>query len=347
MDTDEFLDNYKNSLDAYVQGYGHKEGIKRFVKHFSNDELVQNIKEQEDDDLGGALAGLTEKEYIPIRNKVFDTAFGKGFVEQYERHPFVGQGGFGTVFEKPGDPNRVIKVQRLDSDSERTRADEEVEAQLKAAELGLAPRVHTVETAPSSHEPSNSNKMASLHSIEMDRVSTMENPEHNFIFGTPDTQTSREQALALSKAQLKLARTTGIVHDDVVTPFGKREDHMFYDPESKTMGFVDYGKIKQYDHAEDLHNHDKYGPDFNKATDRAKHFLDHQVDAIYDGMYAVGNTEEAQIFKDTYQDLRDTNKLREASDLVDQGASIIDRHTMGNIHPGHKTPFASEALHYY
>ena len=74
---------------------------------------------------------------------------------------------------------------------------------------------------------------------------------------------------------------------------------------------------------------------------------DHQVDAIYDGMYAVGNTEEAQIFKDTYQDLRDTNKLREASDLVDQGASIIDRHTMGNIHPGHKTPFASEALHYY
>ena len=77
MNTDEFLDNYKNSLDDYVQGYGHKEGIKRFVKHFSNDELVQNIKEQEDDDLGGALAGLTEKEYIPIRNKVFDTKFNK------------------------------------------------------------------------------------------------------------------------------------------------------------------------------------------------------------------------------------------------------------------------------
>ena len=243
MDTDEFLDNYKNSLDDYVQGYGHKEGIKRFVKHFSNDELVQNIKEQEDDDLGGALSGLTEKEYIPIRNKVFDTAFGKGFVEQYEKHPFVGQGGFGTVFEKPGDPSRVIKVQRLDSDSARTRADEEVEAQLKAAELGLAPRIHTVETGPSSHEPSNSNKMSSLHSIEMDRVSTMENPDHNFIFGTPEARGSREQALALAKSQLKLASATGIVHDDIVTPYGKREDHMYYDPEAKTMGFVDYGKI--------------------------------------------------------------------------------------------------------
>lgn len=344
MDTDEFLDNYKNSLDDYVQGYGHKEGIKRFVKHFSNDELVQNIKEQEDDDLGGALSGLTEKEYIPIRNKVFDTAFGKGFVEQYEKHPFVGQGGFGTVFEKPGDPSRVIKVQRLDSDSARTRADEEVEAQLKAAELGLAPRIHTVETGPSSHEPSNSNKMSSLHSIEMDRVSTMENPDHNFIFGTPEARGSREQALALAKSQLKLASATGIVHDDIVTPYGKREDHMYYDPEAKTMGFVDYGKINQYDHAEDLHNHDEYGPNFNKATDRAKHFLDHQVNAIYDGMYAVGNVEEGEIFKATYKELRDNNNMRDASNLVDQGASLVQRHTMEDIPETSNNPTAREVL---
>ena len=178
----------------------------------------------------------------------------------------------------------------------------------------------------------------------MDRVSTMENPEHNFIFGTPEARGSREQALALAKAQLKLARTTGIVHDDIVTPYGKREDHMYYDPKSKTMGFVDYGKIEKYDHAEDLHNHDKYGPDFNKATGKAKHFLDHQVNAIYDGMYSVGNVEEGEIFKATYKELRDNNNLQDASNLVDQGAALIDRHVMADIPEGSNNPTARQVL---
>ncbi len=341
MNTDEFLDKFKNSLADEISGFGAKEGERRFVKHFSNDERVQNIDE---DDLGGSLSGLTDEEYIPIRNKVFDTAFGKGFIEQYDRHPYVGSGAFGTVFQKPNDPNRVIKVQRLDSESERTRANEEVEAQLKAAELGLAPQIHTVETAPSSYQHRNSNKKAELHITEMDRVSTLDNAEQGLIFGNPENVNAREQALALAQAQLKLSRTTGIVHDDVVTPFGKREDHMFYDPVDRTMGFIDYGKIKQYDHAEDLHNHDKYGPDFNKATDRAKHFLDHQVNAIYDGMYAVGNVEEAQIFKDTYKDLRDNNNMRDASNLVDQGAALVQRHTMEDIPETSNNPTAREVL---
>ena len=348
VDTDEFLDKFKNSLGEEISGFGAKEGERRFVKRFSTDELVKNLKNEEDD-AGGSLSGLTKEEYIPIRDKVFDTAFGKGFTEQYDRHPHVGSGGFGTVFEKPGDPNRVLKVQRLDTDDERTRADQEVEAQLKAAELGLAPRIHTVETAPSSYQHRNSNKKASLHTIEMDRVSTMENPDHNFIFGTPEARGSREQALALAKAQLKLARTTGIVHDDIVTPYGKREDHMYYDPQSKTMGFVDYGKIVEYDHAEDLHTHDKFsGKNFDinavGAAGKAKHFLDHQVNAIYDGMYSVGNVEEGEIFKATYKELRDNNNLQDASNLVDQGAALIDRHVMADIPEGANNPTARQVL---
>ena len=341
METDKFLDEFKNSLADEIAGWGATEGERRFVKHFSTDELVQNLKEQEDE-LGGSLSGLTKEEYIPIRNKVFDTAFGTGFAEQYDRHPLVGQGGFGTVFEKPSDPSRVLKVQRLDHDTDRTKADYEVERQLEAAELGLAPRIHAVETAPSSYQHRNSNWNSTLHTIEMDRVPT-ENVERG----------NREQALALSKARLKLASQTGIVHDDLNTPYGRREDHMSYDPVNKSMSFIDYGKTEQYDHAQDLHDHDKYGREFNKATGRAEHFLDHKVDAIYDGMTAVGNQEEATIFYETYKALKDKD-LRAASDLVDQGESLINRHTMDDTvltkvdKEGHKyeinNPTASDFL---
>ena len=176
----------------------------------------------------------------------------------------------------------------------------------------------------------------------MDRVPT-ENVERG----------NREQALALSKARLKLASQTGIVHDDLNTPYGRREDHMSYDPVTKSMSFIDYGKTEQYDHAQDLHDHDKYGREFNKATGRAEHFLDHKVDAIYDGMTAVGNQEEATIFYETYKDLKDKD-LRAASDLVNQGESLINRHTMADTvltkvdKKGHKyeinNPTASDFL---
>ena len=48
MDTDTFLDEFKNSLADEIAGWGAKEGERRFVKHFSTDKLVQNLKEEEE-----------------------------------------------------------------------------------------------------------------------------------------------------------------------------------------------------------------------------------------------------------------------------------------------------------
>ena len=65
MDTDEFLDKFKNSLGEEISGFGAKEGERRFVKRFSTDELVKNLKNEEDD-AGGSLSGLTKEQYTPI-----------------------------------------------------------------------------------------------------------------------------------------------------------------------------------------------------------------------------------------------------------------------------------------
>ena len=50
---------------------------------------------------------------------------------------------------------------------------------------------------------------------------------------------TREKALELAKARLKLANTTGIVHNDLGGRFGhSREDHMYYDPKTESIGFI-------------------------------------------------------------------------------------------------------------
>lgn len=341
VDTDEFLDKFKNSLAGEIAGFGAKEGERRFVKHFSNDELVRNLDE---DDLGGSLSGLTEQEYRPIRDKVFDTAFGKGFVEQYNRHPHVGSGSYGTVFEKPGDSSRVLKVQRLHDDAERAKVRQEVDTQLEAAELGLAPRIHSEETAPSSYRHRNSNRDAELHITEMDRVKILEDePVTN--------REPRHEALAFAKARLQLA-SKGILHDDVIAFGNRRDDHLSYDPTTQQMKIIDYGKVERYDHAQNLHDHTE-NPSETKyvhgkpryedtPTDKVKHFLDHKVDAIYDGMQAVGNQEEATIFYETYRGLKEKNSLDAANDLVDQGEQLIHRHGVEHIPYEYNNPTAEE-----
>ena len=129
MDSPEFLSKYVSGAkkegdryDSVVRGPADftrdaitsKDGIRKWVKTYANDELIKNLS-KEDDELGGVLANLSEKEFIPIRNKAFTDHFGEGFVEQYEKHPVVGQGSFGTVFENPSDPSRVFKVQETSS----------------------------------------------------------------------------------------------------------------------------------------------------------------------------------------------------------------------------------------
>jgi len=343
VNTDEFLDNYQQSLSYNAAIHGGKEAERQFVRHFSNDQLVENLKDEEDD-LGGALSGLTKEEYIPIRNKVFDTAFGKGFAEQYDRHPYVGSGSYGTVFEKPGDPSRVLKVQRIDNDEERARIRQEVDTQLDAAELGIAPQIHTEETAPSSYRHNNSNTNSELHITEMDKVKILDNePLMN--------RESRHEALAFAKARLQLA-SKGILHDDVIAFGHRRDDHLSYDPITQQMKIIDYGKVERHDHAQNLHDHSKnptetsnvYGkPRYeNNPTDRAKHFLDHKVDAIYDGMQAVGNQEEATIFYESYKGLKEKNNLEAANDLVNQGEQLIHRHGVEHIPYEGNNPTAEE-----
>ena len=144
--------------------------------------------------------------------------------------------------------------------------------------------------------------------------------------------------LALSKTKLKLA-DQGIVHTDL--GYGiegdRREDHLTYDPYSNEMQIIDYNQVERFNHANNLHQHTEnmnlkneelrdYTPGAN-----AEHFLDHKVNAIIQGMNAVGSTEEAQMFKGLYEETVDSGDLEAADDLVNQGRQIIDEHTMGDV----------------
>ena len=140
--------------------------------------------------------------------------------------------------------------------------------------------------------------------------------------------------LELSKTRLALA-DQGIVHTDL--GYGReqdrREDHLSYDPYSNEMKMIDYNQVETFNHAHNLHEHTKnenlkneelkdYTPGAN-----AEHFLDHKVNAIIQGMTAVGNKEEAFMFKELYEETVDSGDLLAANDLVNQGREIIDKLT--------------------
>ena len=55
------------------------------------------------------------KEYKPMRNEALADLYGKGFVDMYDRYKPIGEGAYGAVFEKLGDSQRVLKVQRQDT----------------------------------------------------------------------------------------------------------------------------------------------------------------------------------------------------------------------------------------
>ena len=144
--------------------------------------------------------------------------------------------------------------------------------------------------------------------------------------------------LALSKTKLKLA-DQGIIHTDL--GYGiegdRREDHLTYDPYSNEMQIIDYNQVERFNHANNLHQHtenmnlkDEELRDYTPGAN-AEHFLDHKVNAIIQGMNAVGNTEEAQMFKGLYEETLDSGDLEAADDLVNQGRQIIDEHTMGDV----------------
>ena len=309
------------------------------------------------------------KEYIPIRNKAFDQTLGKGFAEAYDKYKVLGSGAFGTTFQDPDDPTKVFKAQRLIMKDDIKRADKEVEAQLKAAEMGRAPNIHAVETFPAREDGMDllrsldtTGRFASptIHVTEMDKIKTLESQGYaaepggvleKFVknkmidadddapiykLNNPAAQVMRDETrkmhLARAKGELDLA-DKGIIHSDLMDSAGfDREEHITYNPNTNQMQFVDYGVAKIHDHAGDMHEHTKNLNIKNEelknldASSRAEHFLDHKATAIINGMKAVGNREEANIFEGIFNEYMGNDDLLAADDLVNQGREIINKH---------------------
>ena len=309
------------------------------------------------------------KEYIPIRNKAFDQTLGKGFAEAYDKYKVLGSGAFGTTFQDPDDPTKVFKAQRLMMKDDIKRADKEVDAQLRAAEMGRAPNIHAVETFPARKDEMDllrdldtTGRFArpTIHVTEMDKVNTLESQGYaaepggvleKFVknkmidadddapiykLNNPAAQVMRDETrkmhLARAKGELDLA-DRGIIHSDLMDSAGfDREEHITYNPNTNQMKFVDYGVAKIHDHAGDMHEHTK---NLNvkseelknlDASSRAEHFLDHKATAIINGMKAVGNREEANIFEGIFNEYMGNDNLLAADDLVNQGREIINKH---------------------
>ena len=231
-----------------------------------------------------------EKEYRPLRDKALTDIYGEGFVDMYNRYKPIGEGAYGAVFEKPGDPQRVLKVQREDTLRRQKFGDREVARQTEAASINRAPKIHSVTDYPYQHETPEDilgsfDKFTGTdnprHRVtEMDRVKTVEDqggkiqmlqdyvlkmqglkPEDRKYgtydkFETPYRLENARYNLALAKAQLHLADTKGIVHTDLGDD-ASRTDHIAYDPSQKPTRtkFIDFGHTKKYNHAENMHRH--------------------------------------------------------------------------------------------
>ena len=49
------------------------------------------------------------KRFMELRDQALESKYGRRFADQYIQNKLLGQGGTGSVFEKPGDPSRVLK----------------------------------------------------------------------------------------------------------------------------------------------------------------------------------------------------------------------------------------------
>ncbi len=284
------------------------------------------------------------KEYKPMRDEALTDLYGKGFVDMYDRYKPIGEGAYGAVFEKPGDSQRVLKVQRQDTLDRQKFGDTEIARQKEAAEMGVAPKIHQVTNLPYKHEVpmeilrSFDNRYGTTdprHQVtEMDRVNTVDaqggksqmlldyvqklkkGGKGYSNYGITDTEPyqieNAKYNLAMAKAQLRLA-DRGLVHTDLGQyPYGDaREDHVAYNPNTNKMQFIDYGHTEKYNHAENLHQHTKNLNLRNeelksfKYSDDAEHFLDHKVANIQRGLEALGKRDDAKAFRKEYREYTD------------------------------------------
>jgi len=323
------------------------------------------------------------KRFMKMRDRALQSKYGRRFADQYIQNKLIGQGGTGSVFEKPGDPSRVLKVQRLTEDPRYEESevgiqpkfvvDKEIDIQSRVGEAGLSPRLHSVENYPVPKRkyhnayPNPSKQDEIMNIMEMDRVSTVEDEggfdeiinrkvrnlgfdnTKDYPYKGTQEQKSRfidrksqmiksenaKKALALSKLHLGLA-DQGVIHTDLGYG-GERPDHLVYDPYSNKMQAIDFNQVQTFKHSNNLHKHTRnqnllseelqeYSP---KA--QAMHFLDHKSKSIFNGMMAVGQTEEAHLYNDLYKEVRARGDLIASENLVNQGQEIINRHTMKDV----------------
>ena len=342
MNEEEFFRKYmapKTGMHSAMAGMGIKAGERDIVGRYLN--RIHNANNT------GMDFFLPDhpSEYPQLRNKALTGLYGEGFVDMYDRYKPIGHGAYGAVFEKPGDPTRVLKVQR-EKDLERQKfGDTEVARQIEAASINRAPEIHSVTNYPYQHETPE-DILGSLDSrygtdtpthrvTEMDKVKTIEDqggkiqmlqdyvlkmqgrkPEDREYgtydkFETPYRIENAKYNLALAKAQLHMADAKGIVHTDLGSD-NSRTDHIAYDPsKSSRVRFIDFGHTEKYNHAENLHQHTKNLNLRNeelknyKYSDDAEHFLDHKVANIQRGLEALGRKDEAQAFKKEYREYTD------------------------------------------
>ncbi len=339
---------------------GERDIVGNYFKRIRN---AQGLKEE-------FLLPENQRDYKPMRDEALTDLYGKGFVDMYDRYKPIGEGAYGAVFEKPGDSQRVLKVQRQDTLDRQKFGDTEIARQTEAAEMGVAPKIHQVTNLPYKHEVpmeilrSFDNRYGTVdprHQVtEMDRVNTvdaqggkikmlqdyvqkLQGGKRDYTtydkFETPYRTENAKYNLAMAKAQLRLA-DRGIVHTDLGQyPFGAaREDHVAYNPNTNKMQFIDYGHTEKYNHAENLHQHTK---NLNLRNEELKdykyganveHFLDHKVANIVRGMEATGSKSDAKEFRRIYNDAADKDLLA-ANQLVNEGREIIRNKSFKDAKP--------------
>ena len=367
MNEEEFFRKYMNPDDGIYRMarlMGRTAGERDIVGNYFK--RIRNAQELKED----FLLPENQRDYKPMRDEALTDLYGKGFVDMYDRYKPIGEGAYGTVFEKPGDSQRVLKVQRQDTLDRQKFGDTEIARQTEAAEMGVAPKIHQVTNLPYKHEVpmeilrSFDNRYGTVdprHQItEMDRVNTvdmqggkikmlqdyvqkLQGGERDYTtydkFKQPYQMENAKYNLAMAKAQLHLA-DRGIVHTDLGQyPYGSaREDHVAYNPNTNKTQFIDYGHTEKYNHAENLHQHTK---NLNLRNEELKdythganveHFLDHKVANIVRGMEATGSKSDAKEFRRVYNDAADKDLLA-ANQLVNEGREIIRNKSFKDVKP--------------
>ena len=136
-----------------------KEDIIRYQTQNYFDEL--DAQQKDNAKFLASLAGGKVDQVKALQLEALEKRHGEDFLDQYKKLDFIDQGSVGSVFAKKGDTKNVIKAQRATEDEDmldpyegtigiarKSDLDREIDAQLTAAELGVAPRINTVENIP-------------------------------------------------------------------------------------------------------------------------------------------------------------------------------------------------------